>query len=117
MAKLLDLPLGRINATERDRLLEEISPLLKYLGAPGDWGYGTKLGELTFFLHQVHAEVQQTEISAQGDVADDAIFKAASDFGSGVTDHICYGDNCSVCASKASGIPTHIEKGKSDAAE
>ena len=35
---------------ERELLLLRLDDLLRLLNAPGDWGYGTKLGELTKLL-------------------------------------------------------------------
>jgi len=45
------LPDCEVSARDRSRLLMRIDDVLRTLGAPGDWGYGTKLGELTRVLH------------------------------------------------------------------
>ena len=51
------LPLGALREHERLRLLEEIAPLRRHLGCPGDWGYGTKLATLTIILDQVRQDL------------------------------------------------------------
>lgn len=44
---------------EAVRLEASLMPLLRYLAAPGDWGYGTKLGRLTEVLHGLRAGIRQ----------------------------------------------------------
>lgn len=41
------------------RLEAELAPLMRYLGSPGDWGYGTKLGDLTAFLLSLRGQIEQ----------------------------------------------------------
>lgn len=41
---------SNVSPKNRERLLLRIDDLLRLLGAPGDWGYDTKLGELTQIL-------------------------------------------------------------------
>ena len=43
---------------EADTLLALIGPVLRYLNAPGDWGYGTQLGTITQDLYTVRAAIQ-----------------------------------------------------------
>jgi hypothetical protein len=45
---------------EAVRMEAELMPLLRYLGSPGDWGYGTKLGRLTEVLHGLRGEIRQS---------------------------------------------------------
>ena len=51
---LCSSPLSR---AETIRLTENMMPLLRFLGSPGDWGYDTKLGQLTIALGNLRAEV------------------------------------------------------------
>ena len=55
------LPLAEcaLSAEERASWVQAINALLKYAGAPGDWGYGSQLGILTQHLHRVRAELAQ----------------------------------------------------------
>ena len=39
-----------LNERERATLDMRMGDLLKFLGAPGDWGYGTAMGDLTEYL-------------------------------------------------------------------
>lgn len=61
MTKYNDMPLctSPLSYDEAVRLEAELMPLLRYLGSPGDWGYGTKLGRLTEMLHGLRAEIRQ----------------------------------------------------------
>ena len=43
----------------RDVLLLRLDDLLRLLNAPGDWGYGTKLGELTKLLLIARADLRE----------------------------------------------------------
>ena len=47
-------PLSRDEAA---RILEYMMPLLRYLGAPGDWGYQSRLGVLTQQLRELRADI------------------------------------------------------------
>ncbi len=47
-------PLSREEAA---RLLENLMPLLRYLGAPGDWGYKSRLGMLTQQLQELRSDI------------------------------------------------------------
>jgi hypothetical protein len=49
---------------EKDRLLENLYPLIKYLGAPGDWGYGTELAKLTIYLHELKQEIIKQPVNS-----------------------------------------------------
>lgn len=55
-----DLPLSEspLCYEEAVNLEIEMRPLLRYLGAPGDWGYGSKLGRLTQALHALVPEIR-----------------------------------------------------------
>lgn len=46
-----------INADEKGRLLARVDGLLNFLGAPGDWGYGTELGNLTQYLLRLRPQI------------------------------------------------------------
>jgi len=48
-----------LSPEEAIRLEAYLRPLLQYLGAPGDWGYQSKLGRLTQVLHALRAEIVQ----------------------------------------------------------
>lgn len=51
------LPDNDLSNAERKLILMRIDDLLRMLGAPGDWGYGTKIGELTRILHIARASI------------------------------------------------------------
>lgn len=53
---LCNHPLTRKEAV---KLEGRVSDLLRELNAPGDWGYGTQLGQLTQKLHSVKLEIAQ----------------------------------------------------------
>lgn len=55
------LPLAEcpLSPDERARWIEALNALLKYAGAPGDWGYSSQLGILTKHLHRVRSELAQ----------------------------------------------------------
>ncbi len=42
---------------ERARMLMHLDQLLRYLGAPGDWGYESKLGLMTIRLSELRNEI------------------------------------------------------------
>ncbi|MGD9539069.1 MAG: hypothetical protein AB7P52_17690 [Alphaproteobacteria bacterium] len=42
-----------LSEAEHHKLLDRLDLLLQFLGAPGDWGYGTELGALTLQLIDV----------------------------------------------------------------
>lgn len=46
-----------LSDVERDTLLAHLEPLLRYLGAPGDWGYETKLGRITIRLYELRNDI------------------------------------------------------------
>lgn len=54
-----DLPLlaQPLNERERESMLAHMDAFLLHLGAPGDWGYETKLGVLTLRLREVRYEI------------------------------------------------------------
>lgn len=56
-----EIPLAAcpLSYDETVKLEGNLMPLLRYLGSPGDWGYGTKLGRLTEVLHGLRAEIRQ----------------------------------------------------------
>lgn len=49
-----DCPLSDL---ERGKMLAHLDPLLRYLGAPGDWGYESKLGQMTIRLNELRNEI------------------------------------------------------------
>ena len=53
------LPLAESALTieERARWINVLDPLLKFAGAPGDWGYQSRLGIITKHLHAIRAEL------------------------------------------------------------
>lgn len=51
---LCETPLSRDEAI---RLEACLMPLVRFLNAPGDWGYETKLGRLTQELHGLRADI------------------------------------------------------------
>lgn len=59
---LCDSPLSKREAIQLEANLMQ---LLRFLGAPGDWGYKTKLGQLTLDLlavrHEIHKATLQEE--------------------------------------------------------
>lgn len=55
ITKLAALP---INAVEQARILGLLDALCGYLGSPGYWGYGTRLGWFTSAALQLRAEVR-----------------------------------------------------------
>lgn len=59
--KYNDMPLcgSPLSYDEAVKFEANLMPLLRYLGSPGDWGYGTKLGRLTEVLHGLRAEIRQ----------------------------------------------------------
>lgn len=61
--KYADAPMGKLTATEKARWLDALDNLLRFAGAPGDWGYGTKLGMTTEHLHKVRQDVRASEVS------------------------------------------------------
>jgi len=54
-------PLSRaqLSMSEKLRLAESMAPLISFLGAPGDWGYGSRLADLTIELKQIRNELEQ----------------------------------------------------------
>ena len=64
--KFTDMPLcaSPLSMDEVIQLESNIMPLLRYLGSPGDWGYGTKLGRLTEVLHGLRSEIRQAAKNA-----------------------------------------------------
>lgn len=51
------LCISPLSESERARLLSLLDPLVRFLGAPGDWGYGTKLGDTTIRLIALKKEI------------------------------------------------------------
>jgi len=54
-----DMPLcsSALTAEERIRLDENLKPLQRFLGSPGDWGYDTQLGRLTIVLDGLRRDI------------------------------------------------------------
>ena len=55
------VPLGRLRASEKTALLMRLDDLLRFLGAPGDWGYNTQLGKMTLRLIELRRNVAAAE--------------------------------------------------------
>lgn len=51
-----------LDQAEKEMLLVRVDDLLRTLGSPGDWGYGTKLGDLTLHLLALRAEISAAKI-------------------------------------------------------
>lgn len=60
MDKEMPLVAHPLNEGEKAKLLLRLDDLLKFLGSPGDWGYGTKLGALTQQLTILRREIANT---------------------------------------------------------
>ncbi len=56
-----EVPLGRLRASEKQVLLLRLDDLLRFLGAPGDWGYGTQLGAMTQRLIRLRRDIAAAE--------------------------------------------------------
>lgn len=52
------LPMPELSDIERDKILIRLDPLIQYLGAPGDWGYDTKLGVMTVKLIEMRSAIR-----------------------------------------------------------
>lgn len=52
-----------LSMDEAIRLHENMMPLLRFLGSPGDWGYQTKLGRLTIALSVLRSDVEKTLVA------------------------------------------------------
>lgn len=54
-----EMPLAAcpLSGRERDTVLGHLDLLLRYLGAPGDWGYESKLGQMTIRLAELRNEI------------------------------------------------------------
>lgn len=66
-----DMPLSTcpLNQSERERWLDVLSVILRYAGAPGDWGYESKLGMTTKHLIELRQEIaNQQPGTARGEV-------------------------------------------------
>jgi len=66
LEKFNDLPLCRspLSRDEAIRLECNMTPLMRFLGSPGDWGYQSKLGQLTKLLAELHGEVAKARNAA-----------------------------------------------------
>ncbi len=47
-----------LSVSEQVRLQMRLGDLRAFLGSPGDWGYGTKLGELARLLQKLDHEIE-----------------------------------------------------------
>lgn len=63
-----DVPMSASPLTEREAMELEVhlSDLARFLGAPGDWGYASKLGQFTKSTHQMLAELRINMEQQQG---------------------------------------------------
>ena len=59
MKKYSEMPITNspLSDLERGKLLALLDSLLYYLGAPGDWGYESKLGQMTIRLSELRNEI------------------------------------------------------------
>ena len=62
---------SNLNLREVHQLLSHIEALLHVLGSPGDWGYETKLGELTQILNVEQGELYKAFSSVRVDLNDE----------------------------------------------
>ncbi len=53
-----------LNAKEQARLLGLLDALAGYLGSPGDWGYGTQLGNFTIQVFAIRDAVKSQQVVA-----------------------------------------------------
>lgn len=62
-----DLPLcgSALTAEARARLDENLKSLLRFLGAPGDWGYDTQLGRLTILLDGLRRDIWTSAVQQE----------------------------------------------------
>lgn len=73
-----DLPLctSPLTAEEARRLQDNLEPLMRFLGSPGDWGYQTKLGRLTCVLLDLRAEITKASNDAAREAERDFLLSA-----------------------------------------
>jgi len=50
-----------LRPNERATLEVRLNDLLRFLNAPGDWGYGTPIADLTLYLLQFRQKLQESE--------------------------------------------------------
>lgn len=60
--KIKPLSVQPLSAEETNNLLLLLTPLRKFLGSPGDWGYGTKLADLTIDVARICTKLENPEI-------------------------------------------------------
>ena len=62
-----DMPLVAhpLNERERTTLVMRLDDLLKFLGAPGDWGYETKLGVMTQQLIALRRDIAKSPVGGE----------------------------------------------------
>ena len=53
------LAFHNLSEAERHRLFASLEPLRQFLGSPGDWGYGSRLGNLTLEVIAIHRELMR----------------------------------------------------------
>ena len=56
--RAMPLSAGTLSDVDRAVLVRLVGHLADFLRAPGDWGYGTKLGDLTDRLLEVRRELR-----------------------------------------------------------
>lgn len=56
-----------LSDTERGRLLQHLEPLVQLLGSPGDWGYGSRLGDLTTLAKDVYLSLRASDAQDYND--------------------------------------------------
>lgn len=72
MTDLKKLAACPLTTREKETLLVRVNDLLRFLGAPGDWGYGTRLGDLTLDLLSLRAQIGGTATREELDAREDA---------------------------------------------
>lgn len=54
-------PFGDLRPNERSQLEMRLDDLLRFMGSPGDWGYGTQMADATIWLLDFRARYQKAK--------------------------------------------------------
>ena len=65
MSQSTQLCASPLSPVEQARLIGLLDSLAAYLGAPGDWGYGTTLGNLTITVLNARQAVRVAPVEAR----------------------------------------------------
>ncbi len=57
----VERPMNDMRPNERATLEVRLNDLLRFLNAPGDWGYHTPMADLTLYLLRFRQKLQQSE--------------------------------------------------------